>query len=196
MRAPAKLTALKCMQGSTELVAEVYTTPATKRNQTSKGLVLFLKRFSSFLDFYNMPPSTRMCIGWRTALTGRCIIVHGLLAGALALALADCATAPAPQPPPVVPRLIQAHWIFGAGGACTATVATALLAMDIAASPAGFTVSVRLTGHRGLPRTGTLIDFAGVSGGWQVMAHGLSRPASRHGAPRSRRGSRRRCRCR
>jgi hypothetical protein len=45
MRSPTKLTGLKCMQGSTKLVAEVYTTPATKRNQTSKSfLVLFFKK--------------------------------------------------------------------------------------------------------------------------------------------------------
>jgi len=115
-----------------------------------------------------------------------------MLAWALVLALADCAVTstphvapapplppPAPQPPPppmpVMHRAIQAHWIFSDGAACTATAATALLSLDIVASPSDIAISVRLSGHRGLPRNGTLIDFAGASGHWSVTAHGPSR---------------------
>jgi hypothetical protein len=107
----------------------------------------------------------------------RCEFVRGMLACALLLSLADCANAPQPPPPPmpVVHKEIQAHWIFAAGGACTATVATALLSLDIIVSPREIDVSVRLSSHRGLPRNGTRIDFVGASGSWSVTAHGPSR---------------------
>jgi hypothetical protein len=117
--------------------------------------------------------------------------------------LADCATtakphvvppppppprAPEPSPPPPPPAAhgpIQAHWIFSGGGACTATVATALVALDVVASPTDIAVSVRLNGHHGLPRKGTLIDFAGESGNWSVTAHGPSRHKATASEPMS-----------
>jgi len=112
----------------------------------------------------------------------RCEIVGGMLACAMLVSLADCANAPkphvvqAPPPPmPVTQKLIQAHWKFASVDACTATVATALLSLDIIVSPREIAVSVRRTSHRGLPRNGTLIDFAGGSGSWSVTAQGPSR---------------------